>query len=77
MTSVSQALKAEKSTTMSSSFLISFGVLIGSWIIVNAVVLVVHPPDPYPFILLNLLLSCLAAIQEIQLDLLAELGNKG
>jgi uncharacterized membrane protein len=26
-------------------------------------VLVVRPPDPYPFILLNLILSCLAAVQ--------------
>lgn len=25
--------------------------------------MVVHPVDPYPFILLNLVLSCLAAIQ--------------
>lgn len=29
----------------------------------NAVVLATHPPDPYPFILLNLILSCLATIQ--------------
>ena len=29
----------------------------------NAVVLVTRPPDPYPFILLNLVLSCLAAVQ--------------
>jgi uncharacterized membrane protein len=27
------------------------------------IVLVRHPPDPYPFILLNLVLSCLAAVQ--------------
>ncbi len=33
------------------------------WILVNTVVMVKHPADPYPFILLNLMLSCLAAIQ--------------
>jgi uncharacterized membrane protein len=30
---------------------------------VNTLVVGLHPPDPYPFILLNLILSCLAAIQ--------------
>ena len=29
----------------------------------NSIVLTLRPPDPYPFILLNLVLSCLAAIQ--------------
>jgi len=29
----------------------------------NSIVLFRHPVDPYPFILLNLLLSCLEAIQ--------------
>jgi uncharacterized membrane protein len=33
------------------------------WIIVNSAVLFWKPADPYPFILLNLLLSCLAAVQ--------------
>jgi uncharacterized membrane protein len=37
-------------------------VLLG-WIAINAVVLIAKPFDPYPFILLNLVLSCLAAIQ--------------
>ena len=32
------------------------------WIIVN-IKLLSHPFDPYPFILLNLVLSCLAALQ--------------
>lgn len=32
-------------------------------ILLNTVVLLVHRVDPYPFILLNLVLSCLAAIQ--------------
>ncbi len=45
------------------AFLLCFGGFLGLWIAVNTVVLVVHPPDPYPFILLNLILSCLAAIQ--------------
>lgn len=33
------------------------------WIGINATVIFWKPVDPYPFILLNLLLSCLAAIQ--------------
>ena len=33
------------------------------WVAVNSVVLIWRPFDPYPFILLNLFLSCLAAIQ--------------
>lgn len=42
--------------------LIFMGVLIG-WIILNGVLLVTKPFDPYPFILLNLFLSMLAALQ--------------
>lgn len=45
------------------SFLICFGAFLALWIGINSVVIVLHPPDPYPFILLNLVLSCLAAIQ--------------
>ncbi len=33
------------------------------WITINSMVAFWKPIDPYPFILLNLLLSCLAAIQ--------------
>jgi uncharacterized membrane protein len=33
------------------------------WAIVNTLILVLHAPDPYPFIFLNLLLSMLAALQ--------------
>lgn len=44
-------------------FLILFGLFLAGWIVLNAAVILVHPPDPYPFILLNLVLSCLAAIQ--------------
>jgi len=39
-----------------------FCVLIG-WMSINTVLFLTRPFDPYPFILLNLLLSCLAAIQ--------------
>ena len=45
------------------SFLICFGAFLTLWIGMNSVVIFLHPPDPYPFILLNLVLSCLAAIQ--------------
>ena len=45
------------------AFLISFGVFIALWVGVNTVVLLTRPLDPYPFIFLNLLLSCLAAMQ--------------
>ena len=45
------------------AFLICFGGFLALWIAINTVVLVVRPPDPFPFILLNLVLSCLAAIQ--------------
>jgi hypothetical protein len=44
-------------------FLISFGAVLLLWIVVNGVVLATHAFDPYPFILLNLVLSCLAAVQ--------------
>ncbi len=40
-----------------------FATFLAIWIIVNTVVMVTHPADPYPFILLNLILSCIAAIQ--------------
>ncbi|MCW8823440.1 MAG: DUF1003 domain-containing protein, partial [Ignavibacteriaceae bacterium] len=33
------------------------------WIAINSIVLLSRPFDPYPFILLNLVLSCIAAIQ--------------
>jgi uncharacterized membrane protein len=44
-------------------FLITFGAVIFVWIGANAVLLVTRAFDPYPFILLNLILSCLAAVQ--------------
>lgn len=45
------------------TFIISFGVFISLWISLNVFWLVNKGFDPYPFILLNLLLSCLAALQ--------------
>ncbi len=44
-------------------FIISFGGALLVWIVVNSYALKVRPFDPYPYILLNLVLSCLAAIQ--------------
>jgi uncharacterized membrane protein len=44
-------------------FLIAFGAVLLIWIAINGVLLVTHAFDPYPFILLNLILSCLAAVQ--------------
>lgn len=40
-----------------------FSVVLALWILMNTLVLLYRPFDPYPFILLNLILSCLAAIQ--------------
>ncbi len=45
------------------AFLICFTFFLAVWILVNTVVMVKRPADPYPFILLNLILSCLAAIR--------------
>ncbi len=44
-------------------FIIIFGLFIGVWITSNILFLVNKGFDPYPFILLNLILSCLAALQ--------------
>ena len=44
-------------------FLITFGAVLVIWIAINGVLLVTQAFDPYPFILLNLILSCLAAVQ--------------
>lgn len=45
------------------TFLICFAGFLVLWIGFNTFVLYSRPPDPYPYILLNLVLSCLAAIQ--------------
>ena len=44
-------------------FIILFGSILFVWILANSAVLIWRPFDPYPYILLNLILSCLAAIQ--------------
>lgn len=44
-------------------FIILFGVFILFWILINIYVFLNKGFDPYPFILLNLILSCLAALQ--------------
>jgi uncharacterized membrane protein len=45
------------------TFIVIFGALLLGWVVLNSAVLVTRPFDPYPFIFLNLILSCLAAIQ--------------
>jgi uncharacterized membrane protein len=45
------------------AFIIGFGIVILLWILTNTVLLIFRHFDPYPFILLNLVLSCLAALQ--------------
>ncbi|MAG16403.1 hypothetical protein CMO88_05075 [Candidatus Woesearchaeota archaeon] len=45
------------------TFIIMFGLFLAGWIMVNIYLLSQKPFDPYPFILLNLILSTLAAIQ--------------
>lgn len=60
---------ADKLTTLAGSwiFIIAFLVFVGLWMSSNLYFLIKYnlgqPWDPYPFILLNLVLSCLAAIQ--------------
>jgi uncharacterized membrane protein len=44
------------------AFIITFCTILVCWIIVN-VILATKAFDPYPFILLNLILSCIAALQ--------------
>ena len=44
-------------------FICLFFAIMAVWIVLNSVALIAHPFDPYPFILLNLMLSLLAAIQ--------------
>lgn len=44
-------------------FICWFGVFLLGWILLNVVVLTNRAFDPYPFILLNLILSCIAALQ--------------
>ena len=44
-------------------FIIIFFTILLVWILINSLYLLLKPFDPYPYILLNLILSCLAAIQ--------------
>jgi uncharacterized membrane protein len=44
-------------------FIGTFFLLLAAWIGVNSVATLLGPFDPYPYILLNLMLSCLAAMQ--------------
>lgn len=44
-------------------FIILFVIFIAAWIIINVISLFSVPFDPYPFILMNLLLSLIAALQ--------------
>jgi len=45
------------------TFIILFGVVLIAWLLVNSVLVLRHPFDPYPYIFLNLILSMLAAVQ--------------
>lgn len=45
------------------TFIIYFGIFLVIWISINTTILMNKGFDPYPFILLNLILSCIAALQ--------------
>jgi uncharacterized membrane protein len=45
------------------TFIITFAVVLGVWVVLNSSALLARHFDPYPYILLNLFLSMLAAIQ--------------
>lgn len=45
------------------TFIVSFGIFITIWILLNIIILQAKSFDPFPFILLNLILSCIAALQ--------------
>lgn len=44
-------------------FIFIFSGVLFFWILINSIALLQKPFDPYPYILLNLILSCLAAVQ--------------
>ena len=44
-------------------FIIIFGAMVIAWILFNVLAIGVLKFDPYPFILMNLVLSCIAALQ--------------
>jgi uncharacterized membrane protein len=45
------------------NFIITFGVILFAWILYNSLVSEKAAFDPFPFILMNLILSCIAALQ--------------
>ena len=45
------------------TFISLFMVILTLWIVVNSIALILKPFDPYPYIFLNLILSCMSAIQ--------------
>jgi len=45
------------------TFIILFWVFLAVWMLVNTTWILSAPPDPYPYIFLNLILSCIAALQ--------------
>ncbi len=45
------------------TFILTFVAVLTCWITLNAIGIMARPFDPYPFILLNLVLSCVAAFQ--------------
>src|SRR5438094_8237754 len=56
---------ADKVATFGGSwtFIILFGAVLAVWVVVNTFLLIAHPFDPYPYILLNLFTSMMAALQ--------------
>jgi uncharacterized membrane protein len=56
---------ADRLATVAGSwrFILGFLTLIAIWVAINSVILLNHSWDPYPFILLNLLLSLVAGLQ--------------
>lgn len=55
---------SDRLTTFAGSwtFIFLLFIFLGAWMAVN-ILMLIYRWDPYPFILLNLILSCLAAIQ--------------
>src|SRR5579859_6807280 len=45
------------------TFILSFGTVLAVWVVMNSTALLARHFDPYPYILLNLFLSMLAAVQ--------------
>lgn len=44
-------------------FIIAFGIVLTLWIVFNSLAVLGYRFDPFPFILMNLILSCIAALQ--------------